>query len=375
MNLSAGGNMSLVGAQINGQGFSANAGGNYSEQAAYDVHERVNNQSIRYSGPGTYIADSLSNTTWLATGGQAGGRTETARTENHIDATRTAVVTHIDAGAGTVSRNAGGNVLIEGSVVSGAVVNPVTAGGHITAVAAVDTHHVEDSISTSTIRWQHTDSSGSIQQTLHMPEIHGTIPAGMSAYQGAGGVTVQLPAGSSVRQTIEQLSQQPGNGYLRDLGNRSDIDWQRVQALSQNLDFSRSGLTQEATIAVIIVVSILTYGAASSAGAAAGSSTAVSAGEGVALSSGGTFLTTTGATISGAVGAGVTAGLTSLASTAAVSLINHQGDIGATLSELGSGQNMRGLLLTMATAEQWALRVSMDSGASGPILKLAISKT
>ena len=60
----------------------------------------------------------------------------------------------------------------------------------------------------------------------------------------------------------------------------------------------------------------------------------------------GTVLTTTGTAFAGAVAAGVT----SLASTAAVSLINHQGDIGATLSELGSGQNMRGLLLTMATA-------------------------
>ncbi|MGM9427279.1 DUF637 domain-containing protein [Hydrogenophaga sp. MI9] len=69
MNLSAGGNIALTGVQISSQGFSASAGGNYSEQAAYDVHEQVNNQSIRYKGPGTYIADSLNNTTWLTTSG------------------------------------------------------------------------------------------------------------------------------------------------------------------------------------------------------------------------------------------------------------------------------------------------------------------
>ena len=350
MNLSAGGDISLVGAQINAQGYRARAGGNYEERAAYDINERVSSQSTRSSGIGTYLADFHNNITWLTTGGEHGGRTETFRATTNIDSTRTATVTHINAGSGTVTRNVGGDAFIEGSIVRGSVVNPLTAGGRITAAAAVDSRHIENSVSTGTIRWQSTQSTGSIEQTLHMPQIHGTIPAGMSAYQGAGGVSVQLPAGSSVRTAIEQLSQEPGKGYLRDLGNRSDIDWQRVQVLNQSLDFSKSGLTKEATIVVIIVVSFLTYGAASSAGTAAGNTVAVSAGEGVALSGGGTFLTGTGATVSGATGAAVTAGVTSLASTAAVSLINNQGDIGATLKELGSKENLQGLLLTMATA-------------------------
>nr|WP_247655580.1 DUF637 domain-containing protein [Hydrogenophaga aromaticivorans] len=152
----------------------------------------------------------------------------------------------------------------------------------------------------------------------------------MSAYQGAGGVSVQLPAGSNVRTAIETLSQKPGQGYLKELGNRSDIDWQRVEELNKSLDFSKSGLTQEATIVVIIVVSILTSGAASSAGGAAA--------------------TAVGASSTGAVATAFTAGFSSLASTAAVSLINNKGDIGATLKELGSEDNAKGLLLTMATA-------------------------
>ena len=249
VNLSSGGNMALVGAQISGQGgVNISAGGNYTEQAAYDVHEQVNIQSSRTSGVGTYLADALNNTAWLATAGAAGGRTETARTETHIDSTRTAVLTQINGGAGEVNRTVGGNALVEGSVVSGAVVNPLTAGGSITAVAAVDSHHVENSLFTSTIRWQGTDSSGHITQTLHMPEIHGSIPAGLSAYQGAGGVSVQLPAGANVRTAIEAISQEPGKEYLTALANRSDVDWQRVEVLNQSLDFSQSGLTQEAAI-------------------------------------------------------------------------------------------------------------------------------
>lgn len=94
-------------------------------------------------------------------------RNRQRRTENHIDSPPppTAIVTQINGSAGEVNRTVGGNALIEGSVVSGAVVNPLTADGSITAVAAVDTRHVKDSVFTSTIRWQGTDSNGNIQQT------------------------------------------------------------------------------------------------------------------------------------------------------------------------------------------------------------------
>lgn len=362
VSLKAGGNIALVGAQIKANSYSASAGGSYQERAAYDVKENVHIETTQRSGPGVYLADATNNTLAVATLGEQGGKTEKDRTETHIDSTRTAIVTDINAGAGAVNRNAGGDVLIEGSIIRGGQVNPLTAGGTVTAVAAVDTRHVEDSVFSSTIRWQSTKSTGRIEQTLHMPEIHG-LPANMSPYQGAGGVSVQLPAGSNVRTAIETLSQKPGQGYLKELGNRSDIDWQRVEELNKSLDFSKSGLTQEATIVVIIVVSILTYGAASSAGTAAatsanmtttaaagtaGASTVAATGAGVAGSgvSAGAVLTTTGA----AVASAVTAGLTSLASTAAVSLINNKGDLGATLKELGSEDNAKGLLLTMATA-------------------------
>ncbi|WP_353400407.1 DUF637 domain-containing protein [Hydrogenophaga sp. 5NK40-0174] len=46
----------------------------------------------------------------------------------------------------------------------------------------------------------------------------------------------------------------------------------------------------------------------------------------------------------------VSAGVSSLAATAAVSLINNKGDIGAVLDELGSSENVRSVLLSMATA-------------------------
>ena len=268
----------------------------------------------------------------------------------------------------------GGNALIEGTVVSvdpGGVINPLTAGGSVTLQAAIDTRHVEDSVFTSSAIWQSTDSKGSITQTLHMPEIHGTVPNGASAYQGAGGLSVQLPAGASVRTTIEALAKEPGKEYLAALANRSDVDWQRVEVLNKSLDFSQSGLTKEAAIIVAVVVAIVSFNPATALGNSVGSSVAAGVGEGVALSGGGTFLTATGTSIAGSVGAAVTAATTSLASTAAVSLINSHGDIGAVLNELGSKENLQGLLLTMATAglSQGILgSIPVSGGAPGATL-------
>ena len=46
----------------------------------------------------------------------------------------------------------------------------------------------------------------------------------------------------------------------------------------------------------------------------------------------------------------IAAGLSTLASQAAVSLINNQGDIGKTLEDLGSKENIQQLVTSMLTA-------------------------
>jgi hypothetical protein len=79
----------------------------------------------------------------------------------------------------------------------------------VEAVGAMDTRHVEKSTYSRSLFWQKTEGDGYIHQTLSLPKIHGLAP-GAGAYQGAGGVSVQLPAGSSVRTQIEALSGQPG---------------------------------------------------------------------------------------------------------------------------------------------------------------------
>jgi filamentous hemagglutinin len=107
-------------------------------------------------------------------------------------------------------------------------------------------------------------------------------------------------------------------------------------------------LTPEAAAVVTIVVAYFTAGAASSLGNAA----AVGAGEGAAttIAVGTTVTTTTTLTTAGAVISGaVTAGVTALASQAAVAAINNQGDLGRTLHDLGSSASVKNLLTAIVT--------------------------
>ncbi|MDT4847143.1 DNase CdiA [compost metagenome] len=121
MNLKAGGNLGLVGAQIKGQGYQARAGGAYEERAAYDVKERVNVQSIEKSGLGVHLAGVQGHATQGGVFGYHKATQDAERTETHIDSTRTAIVTNIDAGSGVVRRSVGGDAFIEGSVIRGGV--------------------------------------------------------------------------------------------------------------------------------------------------------------------------------------------------------------------------------------------------------------
>lgn len=173
---------------------------------------------------------------------------------------------------------------------------------------------------------------------------------------GSSGNAAKPPPGQiyDLKSQAQTLAQQPGLAWLGELSQRKDVDWQKIELAQQNWDYKRSGLTQEGAAVVAIVVAIVTWGAASGAGAAAAqgagmTTTAGAAGASTTLvaGTGGAVALTTGGAI---VAAGVTAGLTTLASQAAVSLINNQGDIGKTLQDLGSQENIKALVTSMLTA-------------------------
>ncbi|MDL9998621.1 DUF637 domain-containing protein [Variovorax sp. J22P240] len=177
----------------------------------------------------------------------------------------------------------------------------------------------------SNLTWQSTKDSGTTDETLHYNQIN----AG-SLEVNADRVTV----GMNAKDSVDALAQQPGMGWIGQMNSDPNlagkVDWQTIEEAHRNWDYGKSGLTPEGAAVVTVVVTYLTWGAASGIGAAA--SGAVGGG-------------TTGLVVSGAV----TAGVSALASQASVALINNTGDLGKTFDDLGSSSSVKNLLTAVVT--------------------------
>ncbi|MNJ22668.1 hypothetical protein D3C77_170420 [compost metagenome] len=118
----------------------------------------------------------------------------------------------------------------------------------------------------------------------------------------------------SVRQTIDAMVQaDPNLAWLKDAEARGDVDWRRVQEVHDSFKYSHSGMGPATQLAVAIAAAAI--GGMAAAGALSGA----------------------GAVVTGA-GVGASG---SLASTAAVNLINNKGNLGQTLSDTLSSDNLK----------------------------------
>ena len=73
--------------------------------------------------------------------------------------------------------------------------------------------------------WQKQLNQGSNRETLSLPSFTGKDN---TPFQAPGGISVQIPAGEFKSQ-IATLSAQPGMGYLGELSQRTDVNWQPVK--------------------------------------------------------------------------------------------------------------------------------------------------
>jgi filamentous hemagglutinin len=134
---------------------------------------------------------------------------------------------------------------------------------------------------------------------------------------------------------INNLASKPGQEWIGQLSKLAkdkpdSAHLQQVAAAVKQWDYKAEGLTPEAAAVVVIVV---TYFTAGTGGAAATAGTAAT--------------TATGSAI---VGAAVAAGVTTLASQAAISIINNKGDVGKTLDDLSKEEKVRSVVTAMITA-------------------------
>ena len=190
--------------------------------------------------------------------------------------------------------------------------------------------------------YQEMKGNGSTVETLNQ-----TILKGNVAFDSALKITVQIPdtkGGQALKSQINALVEQSngvGLEYLNALANNPNVKWDQVALAHEKWSYDQGGLTGAGAALLTIVVTYFTAGMGSGAASTLGLGTTTTV-AGVS--------TFTASATGLAVNAAANAAISSLASQAAVAMVNNKGDIGKTLEQLGSEQSIKNLLTTMVTA-------------------------
>ncbi|MPQ69198.1 MULTISPECIES: filamentous hemagglutinin N-terminal domain-containing protein [unclassified Pseudomonas] len=228
------------------------------------------------------------------------------------------------------------------------------SGGTITFEGVKDLHKEDHSKSDNGFARTSMSGSGSTDETLKQTEMSAKGQLVIKAVDGLH-IDVKQVNEQTVSQAIDAMVQaDPQLAWLKDAEKRGDVDWRQIKEMHDSYSYSHSGLGQGAMLAIIIIVTVLTAGTASSAiGTMAGAS--AQAGSGAALAAGGSEAMMAAGTAVGTASAGwanvaLTATLTSLAGTGAVSIINDKGNLGAALGDTFSANSLKNAAIGGLTA-------------------------
>lgn len=328
INLKSGGNIDLYGTRINAQGETVlDAGGTLSAYALQNLHTVQDTRKVSRNTFGW--GDVLFGINFTMAGASS-KRTDTTSTQ-------TAVVAHLQS-VDSLTTKSGGDTRLQGTHIQAADTRiSVGQGDKASADAKLIIEGARNRVETSHTAskksgaWQGMSGHGETTETLTLVNIEGPVVI------QAPKIVVQLPEGEFKTQ-LERLSSQPGQEWLLQLADRPDVDWQQVALAHEKWEYQHSGLTAEAALVIAIVVAIVMP---------AGAGASLLNASGLAA---GTVTTASGAIVTTTLGAAANAGLIALTSQAITSFINNKGDLGQTLSDLGSEQSVRSLVTTMLTA-------------------------
>nr|WP_306310609.1 DUF637 domain-containing protein [Xenorhabdus aichiensis] len=183
---------------------------------------------------------------------------------------------------------------------------------------------------------------GYSKETWILPSVHIGGKLTIDAENGIS-ADIKTQKGQSLQAVLTALGDTPETAWLKELSQRKDVNWNEVQDAYENWDHESQHLNPVVSAVIAIAVAVVTAGAgvtiaAANAAAGTASGAAAAAGAGAA----------TTAAVSTATYGAVSAGISSLASTAAVSLINNQGNVSKTLKEMGSSQTVKSTVTSMA---------------------------
>ena len=252
---------------------------------------------------------------------------------------------------GALSLISGGDQVYQNAKLDSGANLSLNSGGSISFEAVKDLHQESHSKSDSSLAWTSMSGKGSTDETLRQTEMTAKGQTVINAVNGLN-IGIKQIDQNTVAQTIDvMVKADPSLAWLKDAEARGDVNWQQVKEMHDAYKYSHSSLGEGAMLAIIIIVSVLTAGAASGAvaamsGAGAGSTMAAATAEVAATA-------TTAAVDATTAGLGnmmASAVLTSMASSGAVSLINNKGNLGATLKDALSTSSLKNDVLAGLTA-------------------------
>ena len=241
-----------------------------------------------------------------------------------------------------------GDVTVDASSLkSGGVTTLNAATGKVELLASKDVDYTRTYGTSDNGLFITTLDRGSYDETVK----HTTIDAGGGLVINAGnGLTVDYKGGGGVDGAVEALSKQPGLAWMAEIKNRDDVTWNAVQEAHRSWDFKAQSLNPAAAAMISMVVSAVMMNPAFTTTIATTNSAGTLVIQNVAVDIGGKLAASMGFAHNGIMAAALQAGMTSLASTAATSLVANKGDLGDVFKDLGSSDALRSLASSMISA-------------------------
>ncbi|HCE8048793.1 TPA: two-partner secretion system exoprotein TpsA1, partial [Pseudomonas aeruginosa] len=251
----------------------------------------------------------------------------------------TAVGSQISSG-GDLTLLSGGDQTYQGAKLESGNDLAIVSGGAVTFEAVKDLHQESHEKSKGDLAWQSSKGKGQTDETVRQSQL---VAQGNLAIKAVEGLKIDLKHidQKTVSQTIDAMVQaDPQLAWLKQMEQRGDVNWRRVQELHDSWKYSNSGLGVGAQLAIAIVVTYFTAGAASGAIATAGAGTSMA----------GATAAATATTSAGWLNAAGTAALSGVASNGAISTINNRGNLGDVVKDVTSSDALRGYVVAGTTA-------------------------
>lgn len=307
VNINAGGSIDVIGSRIGATGDTALvAGDGITIASVQDIDSRESTFKVKGGG---FLSTKIDES---STSQSTTNRASEITSEGNLS---------LEAKTGDVTVDAA-------KLESGGTTELTAEQGKVALLTDTDSEYKQEKSRNEDAFWWDSRDQGSYTETTRHVEI--TAGGGLKIKAG-GGVIAEIEAKGSLDASIAALSEKPGLSWTRDLQQRNDVTWQKVEAAAEQWDHKAQGLTEAGAALVALAVTV----------ASAGTLSQLSATLAAALPAGLQGAATTAA---------INAGLNQLVTSASISLINNQGDLGKTLKELGSSENLRSLATAVVTA-------------------------